>query len=174
MSRILKKNDMRKYNEAFYDFLEKNSAGIKDADIGKFACHKLQMNPKFFVNMKEVYNLLIKEDKQSFWQYIQTLYTMHFKSDAGDVINNLATKSDGKGTNERKCLKDIMSKVSAIIPSGDMKNPQEALTKIGSTGDFTSMINDIVNKLSSGSLEIPELLGVIGSQMRSLKMDGKS
>jgi hypothetical protein len=158
--------EMNMHNTAFYNFLEANEKGIKNSNVTGMTNWTLKYSKKLFIDMKEVFNLLETKEKNIFWKHLQTLYTLHFPKNSTELIEQLTTHNE---SNEAKCLKNVMGQVSKLIPSEkDMKDPTEALSLVSSSGEFSSMIGDIVSKLNSGELDIGSLLNVVGNQMGTL------
>lgn len=155
----------------FYDFLDHNRDAIIKRSVDEFVDEKIQMTEKIFMNLKEIMKKADSSTLKAIWQHL--LNIMYLFNPEDEIIRSeLKVAMAEQDTKENKFLMDTFSKFEQAMqssrPSEDNNDPMALMNGLMQSGFLNDMIGNINNGVSTGSLDIKNLIGTVQNLLGNL------
>ena len=157
---------IKKHVKAFADFCIANRDIIYSKNEN-FKISKITYSERVFLNMKDLFKLADKDQKNVMWQHILTISAL--VDSAGRAKQILKEGNDN--SKETNFLTDIIEKVEKNIDLENMSNPFEAIGQIMSSGVFTDLISSMNQQVSTGQLDMTKMLSAVQGLVGNITKD---
>jgi hypothetical protein len=174
-SRLLSKTTLshsasiQRHVDAFRNFCRSNRDAISSKNYSEFSTNNIQYSDKIYINMQDIFKRADKDNCVVVWNHLLYISAIVDPSGKAKEIlkENLASgKTSGKETD---FLTDIINKVEKNVDPN--ANPMEAVSSIMQSGLFTELLGGLNNGLSSGSLDINNLMGAVQGLVGNMNKD---
>jgi hypothetical protein len=155
----------------FYDFLDHNRDAIIKRSVEDFVDEKIQLTEKIFMNLKSIMKQTDSSTLKAIWQHL--LNIMYLFNPEDEIIRTeLKVAMAEQDTKENKFLMDTFSKFEKAMqdsrPNEESNDPMTLMNGLMQSGFLNDMIGNINNGVSSGSLDIKNLIGTVQNLLGNL------
>lgn len=155
----------------FYDFLDHNRNAIIKRVVDEFVDDKIQMTEKIFMDLKEIMKKADQSTLKAIWQHL--LNIMYLFNPEDEIIRSeLKVAMAEQDTKENKFLMDTFSKFEQAMqstrPNEETNDPMSLMNGLMQSGFLNDMIGNINNGVSTGSLDIKNLIGTVQNLLGNL------
>jgi hypothetical protein len=158
---------IRKHVQAFKTFCVANRSAIYGKTHAQLVQDKIVYSERVFINLKDLFGLADKDQKNVMWQHILTISAL--VDSAGKAKQILKDAKAGK--NETNFLTDIIEKVEKNVNLENSSNPFEAIGQLMSSGVFSEILGSMNSQINDGQLDMSKMLGVVQGMMGSMSKD---
>ena len=157
---------IQKHIDTIKTFCIENREAISTKNYNKLINNVIQYSDKVNIDIKEIFKIADKEEKEVIWKHILMLSAYVDPSNKAKEILKESINKSGSGENEEQFLTNIINKVEdSVDPNA---NPMQAVSGILSSGIFTDLVGNMNNGLQSGNLDLGKLLGTVQNMIGSL------
>jgi len=156
---------MEKHASIFKEYCDNNSEFINKKDVSLIKNDNISFSDKVYLNIKELIIESDQETKNVIFKHLQVIY--YLLNPNNDTKLALTSKSNGK--NETNFIKSFMTKIEDEFKSNQFDDPLTATMTLLQNGIFTDMMNSMTKELSSGNLDVSNLLGSVQGMMTEIK-----
>jgi hypothetical protein len=164
---------INKHIESFRKFFEANQKAMEEQSIDQFTNSVISYSDKVYVDVKTVLTQSNSDNKKIIWQHLLTIWGLiDPTSQAKKILKESVKSAASSGDKEDQFLANIISKVEQSVGGVeiDQSNPMGSISTLMQSGVFSTLITDMQQGLSDGSLDISKLLGSVQGMM--VKMNG--
>jgi len=167
-----------KHIEIFKKFIVENRDGIISRNEKGIVKQKVIFSEKVYINIRNLINISDKETKDIIWKHLLVLSA--YLDPAGGAKEVLKKQKD------EKIKKDILpegptgdflnSMIGTLQDSVDVDNaqtPMDVFNQIMKSGAFNQVLNMVNTSMSSGQLDIGQLLGMAQGMMGQISKGGE-
>lgn len=160
---------IQKHVQAFTTFCIANRSSIYDKKYEDFLPCKVIYSERVFIDLKELFELADKDQKNVMWQHVLTISAL---VDSTGRAREILRKSKN-GKNEKNFLTDIIEKVEKNIKldNNPNSNPFEMVGQLMGSGLFTDIIGSMNSQVSNGELDMSKMIGVVQNMVSTLSQD---
>ena len=139
----------------------------------------VEYSPKVYIDMNSIFKMKMDSDTRlTIHRHLLTLSaTLDSQSSAKDVLKtdlSLTTTVNSNGASaEDDFLSEVMAKVEKSVDA-NATNPNEAISKVMSSGIVNDLVSSIGSKVSSGNLDINKMFGSIQKMLTTMAPDASS
>ena len=157
---------IQKHVETIKTFCIENREAISTKNFNKLVNNIIKYSEKVNIDIKEIFKIADKEEKEVIWKHILMLSAYVDPSNKAKEILKESINKSGSGENEEEFLTNIINKVeSSVDPNA---NPMQAVSGILSSGIFTDLVGNMNSGLQNGDLNLGKLLGTVQNMIGSL------
>lgn len=155
----------------FYDFLDHNRDAIIKRCVDDFTDEKIQLTERIFMNLKAIMKGADEPTMKAIWQHL--LNIMYLFNPEDEIIRTeLKVAMAEQDTKENKFLMDTFSKFEKAMqdnrPNEETNDPMALMSGLMQSGFLNEMMGSINNGVSSGSLDIKNLIGTVQNLLGNL------
>jgi hypothetical protein len=163
---------INKHIESFRKFFDGNQKAMEEQNVDQFTNSVISYSDKVYVDVKIVLNQSSSDNKKIIWQHLLTIWGLIDPTCQAKKLLKDSVKNAASGDKEEQFLANIINKVEQSVGGVeiDQSNPMGSIASLMQSGVFSSLITDMQQGLSDGSLDISKLLGSVQGMM--VKMNG--
>jgi hypothetical protein len=155
----------------FHQFLEENRDAIIARRFDQFKADRIQLTEKIFMDLRAVIEKSEETSRKAIWQHLFNIMYLYNPED--EIIRaELKVSMAEQETKENKFLMDTFSKFEeAMSKNKEAQNaadPMSMVSNLMQSGFLNDMIGNINNGVSSGSLDIKNLIGTVQNLLGNL------
>lgn len=172
---ICNEKPIQKHIKSFREFCIQNRENIQTRNSDNLAKDTIKYSETAYINMREVFDLVEKEDdnneskqiKESIWNHILTISALVDPAGkAKEILKESSKNSSSNDGEEINFIANIIDKVEKNVDPNS--NPMEAVGSIMQSGIFTDLISDMNQGLQSGNLDIGKLMGAVTGMVSTM------
>ncbi len=152
-----------KHLSAFRNFCVGNREAIKTKSLEALSTKIVKYSDNVYINFERLFKHT-KTDQASadiIWKHLQTISAII--DPAGGALAVLKSEKE-ESAGMDNILGDILRTVEENV-GDDVDNPTQAIGKMLSSGALNKIMTDMSDKMQSGELDIPQMLGSIQKMM---------
>jgi hypothetical protein len=156
----------------FHTFLDENRAAIIARKPENFVMEKIELTEKIFMNLKETMVKCDDTSRKAIWQHLFNIMYLFNPEDETIKIELKASMAEQE-TKENRFLMDTFSKFEKAMNDNKKEDnaqadPMAMVSNLMQSGFLNDMIGNINNGVSSGNLDIKNLIGTVQNLLGNL------
>ena len=173
---ISHKEAVEKHIASFKKFCVDNRESII-TKTAQFGCN-IEYSQKVFIDMNAVLALnMDKDTRGTIWTHLLTISAiLDPQSKARDMLKSQQTDVIQKvpdATPEGEFLSDVFSKIEKVVDPNST-DPNEAISKVMSSGIVSELVSSIGSKVSSGNLDIGKMFESVQNMIGNIAPDASN
>lgn len=162
---IVHQEPIKKHITLFKNFVLENEAAILESNEEKMSLWKIEYSEKVYIDLKEIFSMCIREDKQVIWQHLLTLMAVLVPtSNAKNVLREKKSNENKEGD----FLSNLINKVEKHVDPNTATDPAQMMSGILSSGLFSELMEDMNRGMADGDLDLTKMMGSLQGMLGNM------